>query len=52
MSLNEVAATFGVSRVALMKWVRKGLFPPPLKIGQRRRIWPRRVIEAVLAGRK
>jgi predicted DNA-binding transcriptional regulator AlpA len=51
MTLRQVCARVGVSRVTLMEWVRRGKFPPPLPIGLRVCLWDPEVVENALKGR-
>jgi predicted DNA-binding transcriptional regulator AlpA len=51
MTLKELTDVFGVTKKTLLGWVRQGRFPPPLSVSRHKFLWPRAVIEAVLAGR-
>jgi predicted DNA-binding transcriptional regulator AlpA len=51
VTLKELTTMFGVTRKTVLAWVRAGRFPPPLAISRHKFLWPRAVIEAVLAGR-
>ncbi len=39
LSIEEVAAHFGVDRVTIWRMVRDGKFPPPLRFGRRLVRW-------------
>lgn len=39
LTTNEVARLLRVSRVTLWEWRRKGLVPPPIKVGLNRLRW-------------
>ena len=39
LTTNEVARLLRVSRVTLWEWRRKGLVPPPIKLGLNRLRW-------------
>jgi predicted DNA-binding transcriptional regulator AlpA len=49
--LEQVAALFGVNKSTVRRWVQAGTFPPPLSVTGRVFLWPKPVIDAVLAGR-
>lgn len=42
---NDLLAMLGVSRSTLFRWVRAGLLPPGIKLGQRAVGWRRSTIE-------
>jgi prophage regulatory protein len=46
-SAEEITKKLGISRKTLDNWVKKGLFPSPIKIG-RRIFWKESEIEAYL----
>jgi predicted DNA-binding transcriptional regulator AlpA len=47
-----VAALLGVSHQTPMNWAKRGLFPPPLKIGNTRRLfWLKSDVEDFLEGK-
>jgi predicted DNA-binding transcriptional regulator AlpA len=52
VTLKELVGMFGVTKKTLLGWVRQGRFPKPLAVSPNKFIWPRAVIEAVLAGRQ
>ena len=49
---NDVLAMLGVSRSTLWRWVRAGLLPPAIKLGQRAVGWRRSTIERWLEERE
>jgi predicted DNA-binding transcriptional regulator AlpA len=51
VSLREVAQALGVTRQTVRAWVKKGLFPQPLKFGDRKLFWPATDLEQVLIRR-
>lgn len=36
----------GVKREGLLKWVREGKFPPPIKVSANVSVWPESVVQA------
>lgn len=48
-SVKEVARIFGVSGSTIHRSVKEGTFPPPIKIGKRRKGWIRLDIEGYFA---
>jgi predicted DNA-binding transcriptional regulator AlpA len=51
ITLNEVAALFGVNRLTILRWVEKELFPKPIQVGEVAKIWSRKVIMDKLEGK-
>lgn len=47
----EIERRLGISRSTVYLWLRKGQFPPPIKLGQRAIGWRASDIEAWLGGR-
>ena len=47
--IELVEQLFGVERTTIHRWVKRGHFPPPLKLGQRYAYWPARVINEQLS---
>ena len=43
----SVCDTFGISRSALYRGIQSGLFPPPVKVGDRSSAWPDSEIELI-----
>ena len=41
LSDNQVAELLGINRVTIWRWVERGVFPPPIKIGGTRNRRPR-----------
>jgi excisionase family DNA binding protein len=50
LTLREVAELCGVTRATLRSWVRAGRFPPPLKVGIRKKLWSPADVERALHG--
>jgi excisionase family DNA binding protein len=51
LTVEEVATLARVNRKTVLKWVRKGRIPPPLRRpGVRRLLWPAYVIRQWLTG--
>jgi predicted DNA-binding transcriptional regulator AlpA len=48
--VHEAATIFGVSRVTVWKWARKGILPPATSVGGVRG-WPARVIREAIERR-
>ena len=55
LRVGDVAARFAVSTSMVYRWVRKGILPPPIKLGLRMSAWSADELDAVaearLAGR-
>jgi predicted DNA-binding transcriptional regulator AlpA len=52
VTILEVMALTGMSRVTIRRWLRDGSFPPPLRTNGRKKLfWSRAVVEAFLAGK-
>jgi predicted DNA-binding transcriptional regulator AlpA len=51
LTINEVAALFGVNPRTIGNWVRLGRFPRPLAVSPRKHLWDREAVERVLRGR-
>lgn len=49
LRIGEVAAILGIAEVTIRKWVGRGDFPPPLRIGRRCIRWTRQQIEEYIA---
>jgi predicted DNA-binding transcriptional regulator AlpA len=47
-----VAALLGVNEQTVRLWIKAGKFPAPLACGRRVFLWPRPVIDRVLAERR
>lgn len=47
----EVAVMFGVDRPTIMRWVKRGQMPRPIRIGPRTVRWPRQMIDDLVSGR-
>jgi predicted DNA-binding transcriptional regulator AlpA len=47
--IEEVADLARVHKATIRDWVRRGLFPPPGRLGGKRLVWPRSVVEAAIA---
>jgi predicted DNA-binding transcriptional regulator AlpA len=48
-STDVVADALGVSTRSILKWVKEGSFPEPIRLGPKTFRWPRDVIEKILA---
>ncbi len=57
LTLAQVLRRTATKRSTLYGWIRKGLFPPPIRIGPRRVAWRKRdvdewILQAIARGRK
>ncbi|MGH8274901.1 MAG: helix-turn-helix transcriptional regulator [Gammaproteobacteria bacterium] len=52
LSDRDVSATLNCSRASVWRWVRRGLLPPPILVGQRTRRWRQADIERFIAERE
>ena len=43
---DEIAQRFSVHKLTVLRWVKRGIFPKPIKISHRLTAWPMSVIEA------
>jgi excisionase family DNA binding protein len=50
LSMNQVAARFGVTRQTIYAWVRAGDFPMPVRVGKRRLYWTEQMLKRVMLG--
>jgi excisionase family DNA binding protein len=51
LTLDDVCAVFGVTRMTIYKWVKAGRFPKPYRPGKRRVFWHPADIERTLLTR-
>lgn len=49
---REVQSRIGVSRTTLYDWTRRGLFPPPIKLGPRAVAWRESDVQAWIETRE
>lgn len=46
LSAPEIAEKLGIHKATIWRWCKRGLFPKPIKVGQRVIAWPVSEIEA------
>ncbi len=49
---SEVTERLGITGMTLYRWVKKGEFPPPLRLGERTTRWPESEIDEWIASRR
>jgi len=48
LKLDQVSKLLGINKTTIYKWIKKGLLPPPLKVG-RRSYYTREFIESLFS---
>ena len=48
MTVKEVCEALGLSRVTIWRMVKDGKFPKPIKVSERKRVWPVTDVEGYL----